>query len=659
MYQPFIIADHQVGVHVGKKPWISPAEAFQKVENARIFRGRVVKRQGWKHFTTLGTRVVDENMGTLAGTEVLIGYNPAPPQDGLPLDVNNLSAIANLPVLPPLPTPTAYSIEIFAGPWTFRCLDNPPSGSIWALEKTAGPAITPGYAGLVDLVTGRWFIALAFPDTFAAGDVTMSYEYNRGLPVTGIQEFVDAAGVQQLVATDTRRLWVWDSVAVRMVDVEGTDTWTGDGTNLMQITPNRDVLVLNNAKDPPYLYDPVLGLRQQKTDLTTPGGAAYDIDRCWQTLAFKNRLLIFRPTESGAELVRSVRWARVNQLETFEGLDTAEIPTDARFMQARVIGDRCIIFCDRAGETFELVPEDEPLAPWSFRRLRGEGDASSRLGGVTLLDEALVWGQTRLLRCDGAEALRIYQDETPDVVSEANAVATGNTVGMDADVLEEVWLAFTEANKEWPERVLVVNARTRSIMFYTHAVSAFGRFRQSVGQVYTWANAPGTWEQAHFAWNESSLRAGFPLVLVGDRESRIFNATSAQYGDDTVDDYEVATSEGFEMLVESQALNPYARPGGTSFSHARLGMVDVVAEAVDGGELVVEVQSGFSGDPILSQTIDLSPAKAGDTTVVRRVFVNRTAESHVIRLRDSSTQRRVIEAVIPYFAPTAPIRKVA
>ena len=656
MYQPFIIADSALGVYEGKKPWISPAEAFRRVENARVFRGRLMKRLGRKHFATLGTPVVDENLGTLGAGENLIGFNVATPE--LPLDVSNLAIIGNLPVLPPYPDRDTYSLTISAPPFTFKLLDAG-VGPVFLMEGVGSPVPTIGTVALINLETGMWFIALAFPDVFDAGDVTVSYEYNRLLPVTGVKEFVDTAGVQQLVASDTRRLWKWNSVTTRMEDVAGADVWTGDGTNLMQITSYRDTLVLNNAKDPPYLYDPIGGLRQQNTDLTTPGGTNKDIGRCWQTLAFKNRLLIFRPTEGGNDLVRTVRWLRVNQLETMEGQDSAEIPTDARFVQARIIGDRCIIFCDRAGETFELVPEDEPLAPWSFRRLRGEGDASSRLGGANLLDEALIWGQTRLLRSDGTETLRVYQDEVPDVVSEANFLAPENTVGLDADVLEEVWIAFAPASEDWPTRILAVNARTRAIMFYDHDVSAFGRFRQSVGSAHTWANAPGTWEQAQFAWNDASLRAGFPLVLIGDRESRIFNAVAAQYGDDVMTPGEVVTLSGFEMVLETNALNPYARPGGQAFSNARLGMVDILAEAVPGGTLEVEVESAFSADPILRQTIDLSPAKAGDKNVLRRVFVNRTAAGHVIRLLDSTTGRRVIEAIVPHFAPTSPIRKVA
>ena len=664
MYQPYIIADHALGVYEGKKPWISPADAFKRIENARVFRGRILKRLGWKHFSTLGTKVVSENGGTLIGGETLIGFNPTPGQVDFPVEPNNMAQIAHLPVLPPLPSRAVYSITIVAPPWTFKCMDGfgpaGPNSATWFMEKTAGPAIDPATIVQIDHVSGRWYIALSGVDVFIAGTVTITYEYNRGLPVTGMAEFVDAAGVQQFVATDTRRLWKWDSVATRMVDVPAADVWTGDGTHVMQITRYRDTLSLNNAKDKPRLYDPIGGLRTQKTDLTTPGGSAEDIARCWQTLAFKNRLLIFRPTEGGTDLVRSFRWLRVNQLETMEGQDISEIPTEARFMQARVIGDRCIIFCDTPGETFELVPEDEPTAPWSLRRLRGEGDASSRLGGANFLDEALIWGQARLLRCDGSEAMRVYQDEVPDVVSDSNAVAPGNTIGIHADVLEEVWLGFTPANKEWPDRVIAVNARTRAIMFYTHAVHALGRFRQTVGLIYTWANAPGTWEQAQFAWNDGSLRAGFPLILAGDRSSRIFNTVSSQYGDDVVSAAEIATPQGFEMLLETEALNPYARAGGVSFSAARLGMVDVVAEAVQDGTLTVEVQSSFAkGDPTLVEEIDLSPATPGDETVVRRVFVNRVSEGHVIRIRDSSTGRRAIEGLVCHFSPSAPIRKVA
>lgn len=59
--------------------------------------------------------------------------------------------------------------------------------------------------------------------------------------------------------------------------------------------------------------------------------------------------------------------------------------------------------------------------------------------------------------------------------------------------------------------------------------TASGYFTRNTG--LTWQNAPGTWEEYNYAWNDQFASLGFPLNLVGDANGVIFIANQSQTGD--------------------------------------------------------------------------------------------------------------------------------
>lgn len=85
-YQPFLIADYRDGIDKSLSPWISPAQAFQEVEDAYIHHGVIRKRNGKELFGTAGATQVTgiynfvtntgERDTIVTNTTSLYRYNP-------------------------------------------------------------------------------------------------------------------------------------------------------------------------------------------------------------------------------------------------------------------------------------------------------------------------------------------------------------------------------------------------------------------------------------------------------------------------------------------------------------------------------------------------------------------------------------------------------
>lgn len=52
-YQPFLIADFRVAKSIGRKPWLSPQNAFPTIENMRVNKGVLEKRLGFSPYATM------------------------------------------------------------------------------------------------------------------------------------------------------------------------------------------------------------------------------------------------------------------------------------------------------------------------------------------------------------------------------------------------------------------------------------------------------------------------------------------------------------------------------------------------------------------------------------------------------------------------------
>jgi len=62
-FEPKPLLNFERGLYAAKEPWISPENAWQVLQNAKLDKGRVLKRKGYKQFARLGIAEPGENIG--------------------------------------------------------------------------------------------------------------------------------------------------------------------------------------------------------------------------------------------------------------------------------------------------------------------------------------------------------------------------------------------------------------------------------------------------------------------------------------------------------------------------------------------------------------------------------------------------------------------
>ena len=71
-YQPFLIAPFRTGKSIGMEPWQSPVDSFPTLQNARVNKGVLEKRQGYQLFATMKHGAVAQTDTAIMGIHVYL-----------------------------------------------------------------------------------------------------------------------------------------------------------------------------------------------------------------------------------------------------------------------------------------------------------------------------------------------------------------------------------------------------------------------------------------------------------------------------------------------------------------------------------------------------------------------------------------------------------
>lgn len=177
-YQPFLISEFKTGLFDYLQPWIRPAEAFEPLEDAFIYRGVLQKRNG---FQLYGQMSYEDVIGVGTG---------------------GMSYSGTLPINP-----------ILAGSFT-------PTDGIESFTDNGAGVLTgsAGGSGTINYTTGAW--TLAFNANVANG-VLITWTYSPvstyslvvgARPIMGIKQWTnETTGDASLIIMDTRRASIYNA----------------------------------------------------------------------------------------------------------------------------------------------------------------------------------------------------------------------------------------------------------------------------------------------------------------------------------------------------------------------------------------------------------------------------------------------------------------
>jgi len=514
-FDRFMIAPMEGGLQNDLKPWLTPDDSFEELDNVYNFRGRMRKRFGSRLMNTTAPLATAQLSSRL--------------RVGLGSTNGSGNASGTIPGTPfPLETGQMFSIgtQIF---------------TVYQLGSPMPMLNTGGGAATYDTVSG----AYVFTGVTAG---TQIYFY-PALPVQGFIRYQTLDSTSDpTYAFDTEFAYQFTGGAWSRL---GTAIWTGDDSQFFWGATWRGALasdrlmfvVNNNAADGIQYWNgnpSVLAWATLTAQvLSLPGPIPIYMFTSLMVVVYKNYLIFLNTTE-GANVGSSVtyanraRWSALgNPLDTnaFRG----DIPghgnaIDAATLESIVscgfIKDQLIVYFERS--TWTLKYTNNAADPFTWQKVNTELGAESTFSAVPFDKVLLAIGSTGIHACSGTNVERI-DNKIPDTVWDIHTGATtvDRVAGIRDFYVEQVYWTFPSnvANTfsdTYPNKVLVYNYKTGTWAFNDDSITVFGYYYESTQSAVLWSATDIFWDNTEVLWSSGSQQPLNQDIIAGNQEGFTF-----------------------------------------------------------------------------------------------------------------------------------------
>jgi hypothetical protein len=561
-FDKFYIAPIGGGLQLDVKPFLIPDDAFSRLNNAYIFRGRVRKR--------FGTRLMNG----------IVADDVAPLYSRLRVQIGTTDASGEL-AFTTLPRPTANGVLN--------------KGALFSVGDevytvTTVPLVVGNANTLSTISTSVGTVRLdsTGPNIYQFRLVgatpslaTLPVYWYPALPVMGLITYQQANTLYDPVyAFDQNFAYQFTGGAWARL---GTGVWNGTdsqffwGANWIGgDTGERYLFVTNNVPSTTadggikYWTGTVWGQK------TLPITGSINLEGCLILVVFKNHLIALNTIEDGVRYINRARWAAFGNPLNEGGTGSViawrqdqpgqgfaiDAETNEDIVSCQFVRDRLVVFFERS--TWELAFTGNQLQPFTWQRLNTELGADATFSSVPFDQVTLTLGNTGIHACDGVSVVRI-DNEIPDSVWQARAGST-NIVrihGIRDYFAEQVYWTFPNISADpssstYPNKVLVYNYSQKTWAFNDDSFTTFGLYYAASQSSITWDSTNITWDNTDITWDSGVSQTLSQYVIAGNQEGFVsivdpaitLNAPSLQVTDIT------ATSQLVSMTAYNHNLNP-------------------------------------------------------------------------------------------------------
>jgi len=506
----FFIApyDQESGQRTNYKPWLIPDTAFEELDNAYCFRGRIRKRPGSTFFSnsSLLSRLriyLDDtdNTGAFTGGT------------GLAIAIGQSFSVADQLFTVNTITPVGSTITLLSTGAATATYD---TGTL-ALTITGADALTAIYFYPSLPVMGLLsFDQAAINDEFLIGfDTIHAYQYNNGW--VNLSDEV-TVGASTWKGTDYQFFW--------------GDTWSGNDPS------DRIFFVTNfNESETNYMRQYVLNAGVYKWDNFRPplDSVPSSYLNCARLLiVFKNRLIALNTWE-GASIAAQKNYpnrARYCQFGSPVAIDSwystpgkgnyMDAATTEAIITAEFVKDRLIVYFERS--TWELAYTGNQAYPFTWLKLNTELGAESTHSIIPFDQVCLGIGNVGIMACNGSNVERIDQN-IPTTVFDIHNVDHGvnRVYGIRDFYTEMVYWSLVKIPindySVYPNRILAYNYKNNTWAFFDDSITCFGYYQPPTG--VTWDSTTITWDD-DITWDSGEIQAKFRQVVAGNQQGYTF-----------------------------------------------------------------------------------------------------------------------------------------
>lgn len=659
-HESFPISDFKEGLLLNKEPWLSNSAAFRRLDNARIFRGQIVKRKGISFFAEIGDTGGNASVNAV-GTTIISGrlyavYDTTGLKTDRPVansvqftadsgtaHANIHATLANMRWVTTIPITGATE-----SCWVWDVIDN--HNKVIGVAKLS-PVQPP--------VAQRWRAWVCWADhtDYVVSPLTpteVSYTPNPETEIVGAYRF-SVEDTDHFIVCDPDYVYAYDLTS-KFYKIQGfaatgfSGPFTGSNTDYFWFWPVDDYVVMTNNKDPvcrwvPSLADAV-SIVEMDTDWVTPG--VNELDTCLLVINYKGRLIYFNTVEGSTRYGTRGRWTDAGSPSAWrDPNDFQDAPLYlGNIVSGDLCGDRIFIAFENGWMEFVHRPGDSKQA-FEWRPIQSRFGAVSKLSTIADADRLLSRSVTSMQRVDpnGQTYLDI---PIPDLVKDFSVRHSDLCAGFRSELERSFYWTYVSISASKPDGILcAVYDENNELSWsqYTMRMNVFSTFDKQ-GAI-TWNQLGPNTLNSYAGQSLNSLGAGAigtSKPIGGQSYGTLYTLGEANT------DYYITGIERIAMVLESQKLFPFAG------QRAHFGWMDFLLEVSAPVDLKISFYADEKETPYKVKTFTATPS-ASSAKVYHRISVGRTATFHKFKIETLDDQALAIDALVPWFRPAGRIRK--
>lgn len=508
MADNFFIGPIQSGLIKGVPPFLLPEDAFAKMDNAYIYRGRVRKRFGT---TLMNNTVAYEYQQYLSRLRIKVGTTNA----GGDLSGTVPGTIFKLG--------QAFTIDI----------------AMYSVYQLGVPADMLATAVTTTHTFNTTTGAFVITGSFGLTDVYF-YPSTEVMHITQFENFL--TNQETSVAFDREFAYTYTINGWERL-VTGTALWTSTDydfhstCNYRGTTADQTLLfVVNyNITDQIKYFDGTTWATMNPAFLPTGGpGLENTIESAKIVLPFKDRLLLFNTREKVGGLdkifVNRIRWSQngtpivaADATAWYEPAGKAgkgnylEADTQEAIISVKRLKDKLIVFFESS--TWELSYVEDQVLPFRFKKINNEMGVESMNSTISFDDTILGIGENGINSCNGQSIQRIDYKIMDDVFNIYNADHALEKICGIRDYYNDMvyWALTLHSDDESPNKLLVYNPGLGTWSYFDESCTAFGYYHVLTNED-TWQNDYVPWEEDNTTWNSGKEIQGFKDIICGNSQ---------------------------------------------------------------------------------------------------------------------------------------------